>query len=307
MENIYSIIDVGTNNVQLLIAEKKGNEIEIVRRNSYTSALGKGMKNGFLTNRGIENTKIILEEIIQISKKITDRIIIIGTSCSRDAKNISLLSDWIISRFHIRYNIISGEQEAVLNGLANTNEFPGFWEKILFDVGGGSTEFTFLKKSEIIDCTSLELGIRRLHNQFRDNKNERLLFTKEKLESVNKNIFQNPVLIGIGGTVTSLSAIKNKLKVYDSIIVHKSKISRKDLTDMINNFHQMSEQELSNIMPFEPARHEIIQTGAMIIKEIIDYFQVDNFFVSDRGLQFGILEQNEEDLGKIMFKFPKLY
>ena len=299
-EKKYSIIDVGTNNVLLLIAEKNKDSINIIHRDSFTSALGKDMKNGFLTNEALDRTKAILEEIIELSKKYTDKIIIIGTSCSREAKNISILSEWLWNKFRIKYTIISGEKEAFFNGLANINEFPEFDEIVLFDVGGGSTEFTDILNGKIKSCGTIFLGVRRLHNEFQDDFREMTDLIKEILEDFDITDHYNPTLIGIGGTVTNLSAVKNNLKEYDSNIVHKSMLTKNDLNNLQNTFSKMKIDEISKFMPFEPKRAEIISTGIIIIKEIVDYYKADKFYVSDRGFQFGVLAQSEEKLEKML-------
>ncbi len=43
-----------------------------------------------------------------------------------------------------------------------------------------------------------------------------------------------------------------------------------------------------------------IATGAMIVKEIIDFFKKKEFFVSDRGFQFGVLMQHEEEIQRML-------
>ena len=55
-------------------------------------------------------------------------------------------------------------------------------------------------------------------------------------------------------------------------------------------------------MPFEPKRADLIETGTMIVTEILDYFGVKEFSVSDRGIQFGILMQDKNDLEKMLLK-----
>ena len=300
MEKIYSVIDVGTNNVLLLIAGKNKERIRIIHRNSFTSALGKDMKDGFLTKEALDRTKVILEEIIELSKKYTDKIIIIGTSCSREAKNISILSGWLRDNFRIKYNIISGENEAYFNGLANIKEFPDFNDITLFDVGGGSTEFTFLKENKIISHLSTSIGVRRLHNEFPEDFQCRITRVTEILNEMNIKNVSKQILIGIGGTVTNLSAVKKNLKEYDSNIIHKSILKKDEIKEIYADFRKMSEKQIADLIPFEPTRAEIILTGAMIIKEIIDHFKADKIFVSDRGFQFGVLAQSEKELEKML-------
>ncbi len=120
MENTYCIIDVGTNNILSLVASTR-NGINIIKRDSRISALGRDMKNRLLYDEAIKRTKFILTDFIEEALKFTNNIIVVGTSCSRDAKNISEISDWLEQTFQIKYFILSGDEEAMFNGLANIN------------------------------------------------------------------------------------------------------------------------------------------------------------------------------------------
>jgi exopolyphosphatase/guanosine-5'-triphosphate,3'-diphosphate pyrophosphatase len=295
-ENKYSVIDVGTNNILLLLAAKINNHLEIIHRDSNISALGKNMKNGILAENALVRTKDILKDNIKFSKLYTKNIIVIGTSCSREASNIYILSKWLKKKYNLKYNIISGMKEAYLNGLANIHEFPDKNEIILFDVGGGSTEFTYLKNGQIIAKQSLRLGIRRLQNLHNNDFGNKIIKTREILKELDLPKLAKPEIIGIGGTVTSLSAIKNNLKKYDGNIVHKSIITKNELYDLLHKISKLSCETLATLIPFDPKRSDIILTGTLIVREIIDYFKVDKFTVSDKGLQFGVLFQNEEEI-----------
>lgn len=295
-ENKYSVIDVGTNNILLLLAAKINNHLEIIHRDSNISALGKNMKNGILAENALVRTKDILKDNIKFSKLYTKNIIVIGTSCSREASNIYILSKWLKKKYNLKYNIISGMKEAYLNGLANIHEFPDKNEIILFDVGGGSTEFTYLKNGQIIAKQSLRLGIRRLQNLHNNDLGNKIIKTREILKELDLPKLAKPEIIGIGGTVTSLSAIKHNLKKYDGNIVHKSIITKNELHDLLHKISKLSCETLATLIPFDPKRSDIILTGTLIVREIIDYFKVDKFTVSDRGLQFGVIFQNEEEI-----------
>jgi len=299
VENIYCVIDVGTNNVLMLIASVT-DHLEIIKRDSSVSALGKDMKNDILNPAAIDRSKIILIDFIKQAYEFTKNIIVVGTSCSRDAKNISLLSDWLENKYHLKYHIIPGEEEAQLNGIANVNEFKEINNIILFDVGGGSTEFIWIKNKKIIQTQSIDIGVRRLQNMFDSDYQKKKIETKRLLGILSSSPFENPVLIGIGGTATSLSAIKFQLDDYDPKIVHKSKIAKSELKIILSRLHGKTNKEIEKIMPFEPKRADLIETGTMIITEILDYFEVEEFFVSDRGIQFGILAQDKQDLVKML-------
>ena len=296
---IYSVIDVGTNNILLLITIS-GTKPEIIYRASATSALGKDMQKGFLQKQAIERAKNILNDFISISKKYTDKIIIIGTSCSREAKNISVLSDWLKSKFNLKYNIISGEEEAYLNGLANISEFAKD-EKLLFlDVGGGSTEFTLAENGEIKKTYSTQIGIRRYANKFGIDFLAMKEQLKQDLSVIPKDKLKHSILVGIGWTACSIAAMKYKLAEYDSNVVHRSFIKSDELEKMQAELSLLDEKQIAQKMPFDSKRAEIILIGLNIVKEIVDSFQGSGFFVSDRGLQFGVLRMNKEKLAKML-------
>lgn len=300
MKNKYAVIDVGTNNILFLIASLSKNKLNILHRDSNISALGKNMKNRFLTESAITRTKVILKKDINYAKLFTDNVIVVGTSCSREAKNIDILKNWLKKKFDLNYNIISGEQEAYFNGLANLREFNKFENILMFDVGGGSTEFTFLKNGSIISNQSVNLGIRRLENSYRNNYEGKIKSTRKILKTLNPPGFNNFILVGIGGTVTSLSSVKYRLQKYDGNIIHKSQLTNTELKNMLNRFRKMTNEEIAELMPFDPYRADIITTGTMIVSEILDFFSAEKFYVSDRGIQFGILYQNKKELQKML-------
>ncbi len=296
----YAIIDVGTNNVLFLIADLTGGEVTILHRDANISALGKNMKNGMLLPVAIKRTKVILNDNIQYARLFTKNIIVVGTSCSREAKNIDQLSLWLKNQHGLKYNIINGEKEAYLNGLATINEFTEYAELIMFDVGGGSTEFTVTQNGKIICGKSLPLGIRRLDNDLNSDFAGKTLEAKKILRTLELPKLQQPAYVGIGGTVTSLSAFKQRLFKYDGSVVHKSRLTATEIEVMLDEFTDLTNEEIAYLIPFDRQRADILTTGTMIVQEIMNYLNIFDFYVSDRGLQFGILRQQPQELKKML-------
>jgi len=291
----YAIIDVGSNNVLLLLAQKNSKKIEILKRKSIISAMGKNMHNQLLTSNALQRTKKILHQFIIYSRLFTENIIVIGTSSSREAKNINILSDWLLNKYDLTYNIISGEYEAFLNGAANIGEFPQLKNFLLFDIGGGSTEFTLIENQSIIRSYSIKLGIRRLQNEFGNDLENKIQKVRELLKKISLKTYKLP-LVGIGGTVTSLAAIQKNLVDYDEETVHKSTVTAAQIKDIYKKIIRLSYREIAKLIPFDPERSDIILTGTMIVKEILNYFNADEFIVSDKGIQYGILNLKAKEL-----------
>ena len=92
------------------------------------------------------------------------------------------------------------------------------------------------------------------------------------------------------------------MEEYNPQVVHKSKIAVSELKDLQSNLSGKTDNQIAKLMPFEPKRADLIETGTMIVTEILDYFGVKEYFVSDRGIQFGILMQDKNDLDKMLIK-----
>ena len=295
MKTICSVIDVGTNSILLLIAEKAHNSWKFLHRDARTSSLGKGMKNGFLTNDGIKKAKAILKNFILTSRRYdSNKIIITGTSASREAKNISQLFNWILKKYNLKYHILSEEQEIYYIYLANKHEFDEYENLIIFDIGGGSTEFIVVKYGDISYSTSLKMGVRRLNNLFESDK-EKYAFCQDILaqSEIQEHVPSSFEVVGVGGTVTNLVAVKQGLKVWDSDKVHKQILTIQDVEYFKSVWQILSYDEIEKLIPFDPHRSDVLLSGTILLESIFSYLRIDKIFVSDYGLQFGILQDIE--------------
>ena len=75
-------------------------------------------------------------------------------------------------------------------------------------------------------------------------------------------------LIGIGGTATSLSTIKQELKTYCSEMVHESTISKDELEHIIDSLANKTIKERQNMVGLEAKRADIILAGAFLLLNI---------------------------------------
>ena len=289
-------MDVGTNSILLLIAEKKDNSWKILRRDAQTSSLGKGMKDSFLTKEGIARSQEIIENYITISKSYhADKIIITGTSASREAKNISQLSNWLQLNYNLKYYILSEDEEIHYIFLANRHEFNEHENLIIFDIGGGSTEFMVVKNGDLDFSTSLKMGVRRLNNLC-DNDEDKHAFCQDILaqSKILEHVASSFEVVGVGGTVTNLVAVKNDLREWVSEKVHKHILTLDDVLHFKDLWKKLSYEEIEKLIPFDPHRSDVLLSGTVLLESIFSYLKIDRIFVSDFGLQFGILQKTEK-------------
>jgi len=255
------------------------------------------MKNRTLTHTGIERAKTILRNYIEISKGFSENVIITGTSCSRESDNIYLLSDWLSKKYGYQYIVLSEQEEAELNGLANAVDFSFLKKKITFDIGGGSTEFTFMQSERIKEYISLPIGLRRLDNLFSKDKHKIRDYISDILQEVSQlHNLSEIELIGIGGTVTSLAAIKKRLAKYISEEVHKTYLSIDDINEIYQLISKSSAEGVRRLLAFEPMKADIFLIGITAVQEILKITGREGFYVSDKGLQYGILHETKRDI-----------
>jgi len=272
------------------MAEVENGAFRVIKRLNRISALAKGMQSGSLKDSGLQSVQRILTEYLAFARSQSAQPIIIGTSALREAENSYILANWLQQEYNFLLHLISGEEEARFNGIANINEFEQK-DILLFDIGGGSTEFTLIIDGRVQECQSLELGIRRLHNKFGDTAFQEIDYITRKLNSVNINKPPAAILTGIGGTVTSLAGMQQSMTIYDEKKIHKYQISQLMLNELITRIKHCPENVLPELIPYNPVTKALLLTGATIVREIIARFNASDFFVSDRTWQYGVLAE----------------
>ena len=230
-----AIIDIGTNSVRLLLAEKdEKEEWKILKKDLRSTRLGEGMTDKAYIGKGPqERTLKAIEEFAAAARlEGADEIFAYGTSIMRDAANGPAFSDEVTSAVGIPVRILSGKEEAYYSyiGAAGTS---GVVTSVV-DIGGGSTEICMGFGTDIGMRHSFRLGCVRCSKQF-DTTTPRgvaelkkhcfdLFRHTELMQSV-KNVKR---WIGVGGTVTSMAAMLQELEVYDSAKVQDFVIHQDD-------------------------------------------------------------------------------
>jgi exopolyphosphatase/guanosine-5'-triphosphate,3'-diphosphate pyrophosphatase len=97
------------------------------------------------------------------------------------------------------------------------------------------------------------------------------------------------MLIGMGGAVTNMVAVKLKLASYDSDAVQGALLTRAEIELQIEQYRLRSAEQRRAIIGLQPGRAEVILAGACIVKTVLDKFHMDALIVSDHGLRHGLL------------------
>ena len=303
-------IDIGTNSCRLLIAEvQENNEIISFKKEIYKDLeivkLGEDVnKNKFLKEEAIERTLNCLKKYREILDKYSieeENIICFATSATRDSTNRDYFIKKVYDETKIKINCISGDKEAYINFKGVISSFDkNFKENILvFDIGGGSTEFTLGNINGIKKEISLNIGSVRITEKFfldngiynycEENRIKAKEWVKENLKELKDFKNENFTLIGVAGTATTQVSVREKMEVYDSEKIHLSSLTSKEINDNLNLFiKNINKQEIKGL---DPKRKDVIIGGTIILKEILEYFEKDFVIVSENdNLMGAILE-----------------
>lgn len=292
-----AIIDIGTNSVRLLLAEKdEKEEWKILKKDLRSTRLGEGMTDKAYIGKGPqERTLKAIEEFAAAARlEGADEIFAYGTSIMRDAANGLAFSDEVTSAVGIPVRILSGKEEAYYSyiGAAGTS---GVVTSVV-DIGGGSTEICMGFGTDSGMRHSFRLGCVRCSKQF-DTTTPRgvaelkkhcfdLFRHTELMQSV-KNVKR---WIGVGGTVTSMAAMLQELEVYDSAKVQDFVIHQDDVNRMLKKLCAMSYDDKCHLTGLMPERADIIVAGVAILDALMEYFALPEIIVSDRDLSEGLLD-----------------
>ena len=307
-------IDIGTNSCRLLICEvKEDNEIISFKKEIYKDLeivkLGEDVnKNKFLKEEAIERTLKCLKKYREIIDKYSieeKNIICFTTSATRDSNNRDYFIKKVYDETKIKINCISGNEEAYINFKGVVSSFDeNFKENILvFDIGGGSTEFTLGNIDGIKKKISLNIGSVRITEKFfldngiynyceenREKAKEWVIENLQELEDFKKEDF---TLIGVAGTTTTQVSVKEKMEVYDSEKIHLSNLTSKEINDNLDLFiKNINKQEIKGL---DPKRKDVIIGGTIILKEILEYFEKDFVIVSENDNLMGAILEGVEN------------
>jgi exopolyphosphatase/guanosine-5'-triphosphate,3'-diphosphate pyrophosphatase len=95
--------------------------------------------------------------------------------------------------------------------------------------------------------------------------------------------------VTLAGTGTTLSAVRQRLAVYDPAAVHGSRLTGGDIADMREELAAMTVLERRLVVGMDPARADVIVAGAIILESILALSGVDSTMVSEHDILYGLI------------------
>ncbi|OQY41595.1 MAG: hypothetical protein B6227_04620 [Fusobacteriia bacterium 4572_74] len=292
-----AVIDIGTNSCRLFIAHIENGRItnKILKLMEITR-LGQDVnKTKVLRQDAMDRT---IETLKRYRKKINEYgvedIKVTATSATRDSKNREDFISRVKQETNLEIHCITGEEEGKLSFSGAVSEFN---EKIMvFDIGGGSTEFILGDKNNIEYIESFNVGAVRLGEKFFKEKDNLLngeVWVKEILKKMFKYKDQSFKLVGVAGTVTANVSVLLEMEVYDTDRVHMYRLTKKDILKNLDKFISLSLEERKKIVGLHPKRAEVIIPGTYLLLWIMEVLQRDEIIVSESDILEGMM-MNEQ-------------
>lgn len=293
-------IDIGTNTVLLLIADRRGDDIVAVAERATITRLGEGVdRTRRLAPAAIDRTNAAIDDYAAIVQKLgVSRIDVVGTSAMRDAGGGEAVRDHVRRKLGVDARTISGDEEALLTfagALSGIHDLRSGNVRV-FDIGGGSTEVVHgvIETSTISYAHSFNVGSVRLTERHvksdpptKSEMDAVVAAARSELEAIPP--FESHVPpVGIAGTMTTIAAIALEMSTYDGARVHGMRLSTHEIRRVIDRLARVPLSERVAIPGLEPKRADVIVAGALIAMAYLDRCGADEVIVSDRGVRWGL-------------------
>ncbi|WP_421918142.1 phosphatase [Marinifilum sp.] len=298
-----SVIDLGTNTFNLLVAEWSEGELPIIlHRSKYPTKIGKGgINKNNITDIAILRAKNAFDEMNRISQEFdANKKIAFATSAIRSASNGKEFVKMIEDTYRIKVEIISGDREAELIYSGTKNAVQLNHEPVaILDIGGGSNEIIIANNDQIFWKKSYPLGMTRLLEKFvpsdpMSKADIQLVeeFLKEQLTDLFEVLELHNVktLIGSSGSFDTFKQIllADGLQV-SGLPESQFEIKLKDFFRLHQVFLASSLEERKAMKGMDPVRVELMVIASIFINHLVKEAGFSKLYQSSYALKEGAL------------------
>ncbi|MFJ2928309.1 exopolyphosphatase [Streptomyces massasporeus] len=310
-------VDCGTNSIRLLVADAAvsdsasgagatGELVDLDRRMTIVR-LGQGVdRTGRLAPEALQRTFAACREYAAIIKEHgAERLRFVATSASRDAENRDEFVRGVLDILGVEPEVISGDQEAAFSFTGATKELSGGDHLpkpyLVVDIGGGSTEFV-VGDDRVRAARSVDVGCVRLTERHlvRDGvvsdppSEEQIAAMRADIEAAldlaeqTVPLREARTLVGLAGSVTTVSAIAQELPEYDSEAIHHSRVSHEKVREITEWLLRSTHAERAAVPSMHPGRVDVIGAGALVLLSIMERIGAQEVVVSEHDILDGI-------------------
>jgi len=300
-------VDIGTNSARILIAEVEGSGGKLSPRTLHRlmniTRLGQGVdERGYLSGEAVERTAAVLRKYRELMREESvEACDVAATSAARDAANADDFLRLVEEIMGSRPRILSGSEEAQLSFMGATYDLgrllsPGD-AVLVIDIGGGSTEIVVGRDGGILEEFSLDVGCVRMSERFltHDPPLQRELDDMEEYvrsllapQAGRISRWSPRLLVGLAGTVTTLSGLNQGLQQYDGDAIHHSWLTLQEVQGLYARLRSLPLAERKELMRLEPGRADVIVGGTGVLMVLLRELGWKRFLVSEKDILDGL-------------------
>jgi exopolyphosphatase/guanosine-5'-triphosphate,3'-diphosphate pyrophosphatase len=302
MANIekIAIIDLGSNTARLVLVNVyDGGYFVVFDELKENVRLGQDMElDGFLRPSRIEQTKKTLLMFRHFcDSNGVEKILAYATSAVRRAKNKKSFLDEVAVTCGIKLKVLSAEEEGqfTYTGVINSMDIP---KGIIMDMGGGSTQFVYYNRKNILAQATLPFGSVTLTDFYKgsglkpEEKAEKIEeFVKESIEDIEwlNNVDPEIQFIGVGGSFRNLGKISRRMKRYPLEKAHNYIIPSTEFESIYNMIKVLPIDRTMKIKGLSSGRADIFPSALSAIKAVIECAKFQSIVISGCGLREGAM------------------
>jgi len=293
-------VDVGTNSTRLLVADVDGGRVVAeLARETVITRLGKGVdRTGRFDPAALRRTLDVLAGYAAVCERLdVARRRVVATSATRDAANRREFLDGVRQLFGVEAEVLRGEEEAAAAYRGATHDLPGDRRTLVVDIGGGSTEL-ILGRREPEAMLSLDVGCVRLHERhlhsdpptaaevaaLRADADAHLARVTGVLDPSSAER-----VVGVAGTITTVTAIGLGLDAYDPRRIHRSALRADEIAAVAGKLAAMTVAERAALPVMAKGREDVIAAGALLLDELVRTFGFPRVIASESDILDGVL------------------
>jgi exopolyphosphatase/guanosine-5'-triphosphate,3'-diphosphate pyrophosphatase len=306
--NRVAAVDCGTNSIRLLIADMIDGRLRDVHREMRIVRLGQGVDaKGQFAPDALARTQAALTDYAELMR-IHDvaKLRMVATSAARDAANRDAFFAMTAEVLGAVVpgavaEVITGTEEAELSFHGAVDELDAAEAPfVVVDLGGGSTEVV-LGSRDVQASFSTDIGCVRLTERCLHSDPPTAVEIAAARDVVHKGLGEAlravPVehartWVGVAGTMTTLSALAQRMTTYDAVAIHLSRVGFGDLLGVCDELIGMTRAQRAALGPMHEGRVDVIGGGAIIVEELAYALReragIDELVVSEHDILDGI-------------------
>jgi exopolyphosphatase/guanosine-5'-triphosphate,3'-diphosphate pyrophosphatase len=301
-------IDCGTNSIRLLVADLADRKLVDVHRELRIVRLGQNVDaTGRLAPEALERTRVALADYVAIIQRAdAEQVRMVATSATRDAANREDFFRMVRRTLGADAEVITGDEEARLSFTGAVGDLdPDQGPFLVVDVGGGSTEVVLGDwdgiNARVTAARSVNIGcVRITERHLRSDPPTPAevcaarQFAAHTLQEAFADVPVNQARtwVGVAGTVTTLSALAQRLPDYDAACTHLSRLSLQQVWDTTENLLASTHKQRADNPVIHPGRVDVIAGGALIVAVLAEQLHacagIAELVVSEHDILDGI-------------------